>query len=229
MKQKVVIIGAGAELQESVAGAVDERWVGILNVPSGEAARALHDTIEIDLLVVVLPMEDATFEEFVVSLGSSDLPRIVVIADEAEYLRLSSYESDQLTVLPSRLPAANLAGLCTQFVRAAPRAVQRLMARLEVQIGDTSRLRMVQTLDISETGMKVVTSELLPIGTSVGITFNWPGDPEPIVGEAEVVRHTSQETERVRGMGIRFTAFHGQGGQRLREYIRQSVEGQELA
>lgn len=224
MKQKMIMIGADEELRECVAATVDRRWVGVINVPSGQAGCALHETLEVDLLVVVLPLVDMTFEEFFDSLGTTARFRVVAIAGGDDILRLASRESDRLTLVPSRLPAANQASLATQFVRAAPRSSQRIMARFEVSLGDTSRLRMVQTRDISATGMKVVTSELLPPGTPVGITFNWPGDPDPISGQAEVVRHTSPETEGVRGMGIRFTAFQGQGGRRLRDHISQSVD-----
>ncbi|MCP4203857.1 MAG: hypothetical protein GY769_18215 [bacterium] len=227
MKQKIVTVGVSEELREGLSRKVDRRAVGILSVPSGVSACALHETLGVDLLVVAVPLEDMPFDELVESLGSFGLPRMVVIAGEDDYRTLSLRESDRLTVLPARLSASDLSRLCTQFVRASPRAGQRIMARLEVQMGDTSRLRMVQTRDISATGMKVMTGELLPIATWVKFSFNWPGDPDAVTGDAEVVRHTSLEKEGIRGMGIRFTAFDGKGGRRLREHIRQSVDWQE--
>ncbi len=227
MKQKIVTIGISEELQASLTSGVDQRAVGILSAPSGASVSALHQTLKIDLVIAVLPLEDMTFDELVATLSEHGLPRIVVIADEDEFKALSQRESDRLTVLSARLSASELGSHCSEFVRASPRAAQRIMARLEVNMGDTSRLRMVQTRDISSTGMKVATSELLPPGTWVKFAFNWPGDPAPVSGDAEVVRHTSRELEGVRGMGVRFTAFAGHDGRRLREHLRQGADWDE--
>lgn len=58
VKQKIVTIGAGEKFQASLTSSVDRRWVGILSVPAGAFACALHETLEVDLLIVVLPLED---------------------------------------------------------------------------------------------------------------------------------------------------------------------------
>lgn len=227
MKQKIVTVGAGEDLQAGLTTGVDPRVVGILRSPSWASACALHETLGIDLLVIVLPLEDMTFDELVAGLSASGLPRLVVIAGEDDYRVLSQGESGRLTVLPASLPTSELVSMCFQFVRTSPRTDQRIMARLEVNMeGKPSGLRMVQTRDISATGMKVATSNLVPPETWVKFTFNWPGDPEPISGDAEVIRHTSQETEGIQGMGLRFTAFEGHSGQQLREHIRQRVDPQ---
>lgn len=68
--------------------------------------------------------------------------------------------------------------------------------------------------------MRVAIGDLVPCGTWVSFSFNYPDDPDPIAGDAEVKRHTSQETEGTRGMGIHFTSFEGHGGLRLGEHIR---------
>jgi len=225
LKQKIIIAGAGGDLAASLEAATDLRAAEILSAPSWSSACALHQTLKVDLVVVVMPLNDLTSDELVGALSTAGLPHVVAIAGEEDLRTLSQRESVRLTILPAGLPVSELVSLCSHFVRASPRVHRRIMARLEVKTADKpKRLRMVQIRDLSATGMKIATSDLLPPGTWVKFSFNWPGDPEPITGDAEVMRHTSKETDGVQGMGTRFTAFDGHSGQRLREHIRQRID-----
>lgn len=225
MKQKIITIGLGEELHEGLAAGIDQQAAEVLSVPSWRFAWDLYENVGVDLVVMVPHSKDMFSDELAVALAAPSSPRLVIIAGEDDHRMLSEHASSRLVVLKAGLPASELVSVCRQFIRTAPRIGQRLMARLEVKTeAGAGKLRMVQIQDLSASGMRVATSDLLPCGTWVVFTFNWPGDPDPVSGDAEVKRHTSKEADGIAGMGIHFTSFEGQGGLRLREHIRQNLD-----
>lgn len=227
LKQKITTVGSDRELLANLEAVIDERAAALVRVPSAEAALSMHESLGVDLILVVLPLEDMRYADFVARLRKQELSdplRLVVVARGGRFERLSQEESANVVVLDAEWPIAELRAQFAKFLRSSPRTAERIMARLEVKMGAEKALRVVQMRDISATGMRVSTRGLLPVGTWITLEFNLPGDPEAICAQAEVVRHCSQETESMQGMGIRFTAFEEDGGSRLQEHIRGRIQ-----
>lgn len=224
MQQKIATIGLAEELHQGLTAGIDQRAAEVLSLPSWRSAWDLYENVGVDLVVIVPQPKDMSSDELAIALAASSCPRVVIIAGEDEHRMLSEHASSRLVVLKAGLPASELASVCRRFIRTAPRIGQHIMARLEVKAESARKLRMVQIKDLSASGMRVATSDLEPCGTWVVFTFNWPGDPDPISGDGEVKRHTSEETDGISGMGIHFTCFEGHGGTRLREHIRQNLD-----
>ena len=227
MRQKIITLGSDREFLTTLEVGIDEESVGFLQAPSGKAGLSLHESLHVDLVIAVLPLDDVTADELLMGLrtvGAALMPRVVFVAGGQDYVDLKGEEREGVTILSADDSNAELRKQCSRFLRGSPRAAERIMARLEVKLGSEKALRAVQMRDVSATGMRIATRELLPIGTWVRLEFDLPGDPDPIRVDAEVVRHAVGAVEEQQGMGIRFTAFEGNGGARLRRHIRHRID-----
>jgi hypothetical protein len=102
----------------------------------------------------------------------------------------------------------------------APRAELRVLVKLELELLDAGNQRIVaQTEDISISGMLVASPRLAPVGSRAAFAITLPGDPDPILGEAEVARHTDPGADRVKGMGLKFMSFRNNGKERMQRYL----------
>ena len=93
------------------------------------------------------------------------------------------------------------------------------MLRLEVQLGAGKMLRMCQTANISASGMLVKLHDPVPVGSEVWLAINLPSVADPIHAKAEVARQTDPDRESVRGSGLRFVEFEGEGRTTLTEHL----------
>lgn len=109
----------------------------------------------------------------------------------------------------------------------APRCTLRAVVRLASEVRHGEAVWRTATHNVSETGMLLLGLHELPIGSRVGFELELPTGIDPVCGEAEVVRHTQPEVERVQGVGARILHFSGDGGKRLRCFLGQN--GQETA
>lgn len=194
------------------------------------AALVLTRNLKYDLILVGHPLPDLAIAEFLTAVHDSesscaDTP--VLILAEAD--RLSEV---QRFAVGGRVRAAaasrtdrELARSVASLLGIAERVASRLMVQVSANLGEGKVSRLCQTRNISETGMLLRTSRLLPVGARLGLELVLPGDPRPIHAEAEVVRHSRLEIERLPGIGVRFLRFDADGGARLREHVYRSISG----
>lgn len=178
------------------------------------------------VMIVSFPLNDLRPEEFFPRLDtcmtSLKDTKVILLADERYLAQLEPHLDERHVLLsptwnPELLQSYVLSLLPTQPTE--PRAAKRLILKLEVEMGNGPRLRLCQSDNISETGMLVRTSFLLPVGTQVRIAITLPSQPQPVQATAEIVRHTDPDREKISGLGLRFRQFKGQGLEALKEYI----------
>jgi len=94
---------------------------------------------------------------------------------------------------------------------------QRLSIKLKVQVelADGKPVGKWRSENISSTGMLILTTDRLAIGSQLDLRFTVPDDPLPIQARAEVVRSATFGRERFTGFGLRFLSFVGDGQHRL--------------
>lgn len=111
----------------------------------------------------------------------------------------------------------------------APRISMCAPVNLEIVVGGQSHTRLCQTGNISRTGMLLLGDPIFEAGTDLGFSLSFPDDPEPVQGEAEVVRSTDMKREDCQGFAVRFLSFRGDGQYRLEGYIEEQLrEEQEM-
>ncbi|MDH3744605.1 MAG: PilZ domain-containing protein [Acidobacteriota bacterium] len=220
MKLRIITLGSDDLLLAALEALVGKTSVDIIRAPSAEAALEMRRTFDIGFLVLLLPLGEMSYDEFTQCLSESDCsvgtPRLLVLGSEEEIACVSEQDSPNVTTLSTDQPLSVLRRQLSRLLRGSPRLNERFMVRLEV--GEDS-LRLAQAVDLSETGMLVVTNKPLPIGTILTVEFNVREDHESIRVKAEVVRLAKSPQDEFDGCGLRFTAFERNGDERLRGYI----------
>ena len=90
-------------------------------------------------------------------------------------------------------------------------------------VGPSSERFIAQTEDISTSGMLILTPKRFAIGTSAVFNLTLSDDSPPIIGLAEVTRHTEPGIDQHEGMGFRFVSFEDDGEERLRRHLASFV------
>ncbi len=154
-------------------------------------------------------------DSFLKSLSSdgpaSKGPAVALLADEHLMPEIEPYLDDDHRFLPAHMKPEELQSGILELIGDTPRVAPRLMLRLEVQLGAGKLIRMCQTDNISESGMLVRCQESIAVGSEVRLAISLPSSADSVHVKAEVVRQTDPDRESVRGLGLRFVEFEGQG------------------
>ena len=101
----------------------------------------------------------------------------------------------------------------------------RVLMHAEVEVVDSQNRTIFQTVNVSVSGALLQGRHEFEPGQNFDFLFRLPGGGL-IEGTAEVVRQTNPMREGIEGVGTRFTAFRGEGAERLQSHIdRQMVIG----
>jgi uncharacterized protein (TIGR02266 family) len=97
------------------------------------------------------------------------------------------------------------------------------MVKMVVKLGVGQVMRMAQSVNISNSGMLIRTTEHFPLGSEVKLIFPLPGITEPLQADAQVVRHAIPDREGITGMGLKFVNLAPEHKARLDQYLRGQV------
>lgn len=225
LKQQILVVGADTEALRRVLPVLTQHSVDIHRKPEGEAAlNAIQNLSIVDLVFVSYPLPDMEFGDFVVAVtgivSPSRPPQIVVLLTKADVAGVAGHVGKGVQVLPADLPDNVLAKATGKFLRKAPRPATRIMVKMVVKLGVGHVMRMAQSVNISNSGMLIRTTEHYPLGSEVELEFALPGIQEPVQVEAQVVRHAIPDREHVTGMGLKFTRVAPEHKMRLEQYLR---------
>ncbi|MEJ2085047.1 MAG: PilZ domain-containing protein [Acidobacteriota bacterium] len=174
-------------------------------------------------VLITYPLWDTPLGELIRGIRSAEsnghgIPTFVVVP-EGSLPEVSSLDDLGVTVLSEAESRSKLGDLVKSELFPVQRAGQRMVVRMEVQLGTGRLLRLCQSENLSISGMLIRTSEKYPIGSTIRFEFVLPDDEEPICGEAQIVRYTHPDVEMVPGIGVRFVSFEDDGQERLERFI----------
>jgi PilZ domain len=204
-----------------------ERWTGGLSLADfrsdyiSTAAGALELTalLPYDAVVIALPIPDMSTERLLDFLrrenSSCKHSAVVLIAPESHIGKGAN------RVLAASSPASVLQHVLPGIIGVAPRVPLRALARLEVPSEFGTTRVLCQTVNVSSSGMLLRIDETYAIGTEIGFELTVPGEPGPIRGQAEVVRHATQRRERLTGVALRFRSIQVEDQDRLVQHLSQ--------
>ena len=225
MSNSVVIVGPSRPCVESLAGLWGEMSIEVKQFPSAE--EALHDLRDREAPEAVLisyPLWDMSLADLYPALQRIDRhSHLIVMSPAASLHEVAPYEDLGVILVSTDQSTHALRREVQTLVGQPSTRSARFMVRMEVQIAAGRVLRACQSENISETGMLIRTNEEFPLGASIQVEFVPPGQEEPVKCSAEVVRYTSPDKERIRGMGIRFVAFEDEGDEILGQALRKQV------
>jgi uncharacterized protein (TIGR02266 family) len=227
-KQQVLVVGSDTEALQKVWPVLQKHSVDAHRQQAGEAAlNAIQNLPIVDLIFVSYPLPDMEFGAFVIAvtglLSPSRPPQIVVLVSKADVAGVAGHVGHGVQVLPADLPDNVLERAAAKFLRKAPRPVTRIMVKMVVKLGVGHVMRMAQSVNISDSGMLIRTTEHYPLGSEVSLEFAVPGVPEPVQADAQVVRHAIPDREGITGMGLKFTGLSPEHKTRLQKYLRGQV------
>ena len=174
------------------------------------------------------PLADMEMEEFLQEVRFGQAPNrrtpLLLLTEAGRVEEARSYIGKGANrVVPLTVTAEALQSEVSSLLEVAPRLGMRVMASLEIHLDEGKTLAVCQTENVSATGMLIRTLVGYPLGTRLDFEFNLPLETLPVKGEAEVVRHTLAGRESIKGVGVRFVSFEGDGQRRFEAYLKDSL------
>jgi hypothetical protein len=219
--RRLLLVALDGELSACVEPMLSRASFSVERVPDSASALAACTRERFDLVMVAEPVSDPPLGDLLEAfrkMRRADHVLVAVAASELASVRARLGERSELAVLvkdPTRL----LEEVASRLLGVAHRVATRMLVKLEVRVADTRSRVLLQTENVSDTGMLLRTDQVLPIGTLVNLEFQLPDDRNPVTGQAEVVRHTLTGVEKVTGMAVRYLGFRGDGQQRLEAWL----------
>lgn len=181
-----------------------------------------------DLFILPYPLPDMELEEFIEIVeertgeDESNRSAILLVAFPGKVEEAGQYIGKGVNGVMSMYDKQeNFRDVIGSLFRVAPRVDSRIAAWVQVREGSEKNPMLCKTINISLAGMLILGNRVYPVGTPVNYKVMLPWDRTPIVGQGTVVRHTEEEGEETKGMGIRFDTFEGESGERLEKYLDQ--------
>lgn len=228
--RQILAVGVEKEFVESIQPLLGRSSFSVERVPSARAGLLLTERVGFALVVVRHPLRDMAVAEFLRGLrrpgGSSAAAPVLALAQAEQLGDLQALVSEGLlnAAVDFAFPQRLLDEVAGRLLKVPPRLARRLLVRFQVRMEDGRGLLMCQTENISTRGLLVRTDRPFPVGTRLSFDFTPPGSRSAVQGEAEVVRHTAPDVEKVVGVGVRFVSFKADGAKVLADYLA-SVPG----
>jgi len=224
MDRSVLIIGPDRQAHDLFSPLWIEMQAEKQRFSSTEAAL---ETMQVgglpSVVLVSYPLWDSSLDDLLMGIERvvADNPPVpvVILASEEVFDDVAPFGAEGITVLSEGQDPKELRRALRILLGAEQRAHPRFIVRMAVRVGAGALLRACQSEDISLSGMLLRTSEEFPVGSEIRLEFALAEDEEPIICSAEVVRYTRPEVENIRGMGVTFLTFMGDGKERLEQFL----------
>ncbi|MDX1503802.1 MAG: PilZ domain-containing protein [Thermoanaerobaculia bacterium] len=231
-EKRIIAAIRDPQLFEKVEELFHRASFGVSRVLSGAGALVLLGNQEYDLVVVAAPLSDLGLDRFVRGMRSLDTegrgsPLLVLVADEHEETVASALRGGRIEVLAQSAGWREIQRAVGRVLRVAARASRRMLVEIEAQIGSDAKLQLLQTVNLSRTGMLVRAAALPALGQEVRVVFTLPGEESPIEATAEVVRHAGAELPGGRGFAVRFVDLPAGTARRIAHYVEGELEADE--
>jgi len=220
----VLLIGRESTDLEAVVPLLRRSGFGVHRSPATPACVEVFQATPFHLLVMEHPLAELRTEDMVFALRSRDSASrgagLVIVVPDDETESLQPLLGRGVNRLVRRSDAAELMVAVADLLAVAPRRSLRAVVQLEVSLAGRRNRTLVQTVNLSSSGMLIRgAGRHFPVGSQIRFELLLPGQPAPIRGVAEVVRHAHWQRERIDGFGLRFRTLEGDGGPRLDQYL----------
>lgn len=122
-------------------------------------------------------------------------------------------------VVSDRGVSSQLQVAVSELLGVAPRVPVTTNARIKIYVEGKPVQSFCQTQNLSATGVLIRGFSHYPQGSKIDFEISLPTDSAPIKGSGTISRRTERTSERVEGLGIKFTSFHGTDQHRLADFL----------
>ncbi len=224
-RRNVLVIGVDTQEYGRVVPFLDRKTFEVDRFPSALGAMELLEKIAFEMLIVRYPLPDMQTYSFVESVRAGGGPcvrsPILLLAAGGDREEAATYVGRGVNRLVHLEESENqIQRAVSDLLDVAPRKAARFLARLEIKLGGAKDMILCETENLSATGMLIRTDRRYQKGTKVSFEFSLPEDHRPIVGIAEIMRHTMNGRDSVGGIGVRFLSFAGDSQRRFETYLQ---------
>ncbi len=224
-RRNILAIGVTADEFNRVAPFLARDTFEVDRFPSAMGSFELTNEVGFEVLIVRYPLPDMDLVELLQGVrreGNPNLRSSIVLLSPQESVREaeSFIGRGANRVVGLEEADAKIQSMISGLLNVAPRKAARFMARMEIKIGDgTKDMIICQTENLSHSGMLLRTDRRYDEGTKIQFEFELPNDHRPILGLAEIMRHTMIGRDQVGGLGVKFISFAGDSQRRFQSYI----------
>lgn len=223
-RRNILAIGVSADEFDRVAPFLGRDSFEVDRFPSAVGSFELTNKVPFEILLVRFPLPDMELYDFLQAVRRDESPNlkasIVLLAPQDKIKEAEAFIGRGANRVVEIEEADNtIQDSISSLLSVAPRKAARFMARMEIKLSDAEEMLVCQTENISSTGMLLRTDKRYETGTRIQFQFTLPHDQRPIVGLAEIVRHTMIGRDKVSGVGVRFLSFTGDSQRRFESFI----------
>jgi CheY-like chemotaxis protein len=227
-RQHVLVVGAKTAGLESVAPMLRRADFSVHTVDPSPFLLDLVLSTTFELLIVSYPMENVSLDDLFDAVrdeGSACHNAGILLLADPELIDDAQALVDlgANRAICTDWSEARLWQAVGDLLRIAPRIFMRVLMHAEVEVVDSQNRTIFQTVNVSVSGALLQGRHELEPGQNFDFLFRLPGGGL-IEGTAEVVRQTNPMREGIEGVGTRFTAFRGEGADRLQSHIDRQLE-----
>jgi DNA-binding response OmpR family regulator len=225
--QRVLILGSETPALQRVVPVLPRAELQVQQVD--DPAEGLTEVRQrrFDLVVLRYPLGGLVLQDFIVAIRATASAcrnaGLLVLAEPDAVEEASGFLGRGVNRIVSlEVSSDRLLDAIADLLAVTPRLALRAVVQLEVWLEHGAHRVLTLTQNLSSSGMLVLGGQELPVGTRVAFELLLPGQLPPVCGELEVTRHTDAGREHVDGFGGRLVSFVGDGGERLRAFLRQA-------
>jgi hypothetical protein len=219
-----MLTGSNGDVARRLVLQLDAFDIDFQRVPWGEPAIRVAVDNELDAIVLVVRSEAPSLADVLDSIRSArSLSRhanVVLLVDHHavdRYRRMIGLDVDRVASLAD--PEHTWRDAVLDLLDGARRFPVRAPVDVTARLDRTPVRALCRTENISASGMLLQCRPRIPVGATMEFELSVSGEPEPIRGEARVIRITDRVREGVDGIGAAFVSFLDADGSRLRSVL----------
>lgn len=223
-RRNVLAIGLNSQEFDRVAPFLARASFEVDRFPSALGSFEITNEVPFEVLLVRFPLPDMELDDFLKGVRADRKPNmrssiVLLTAEESKEDANQYIGRGANRVVCVEEADSQIQQSISTLLNVAPRKDARFMARMEIKVGEAEEMLISQTENISASGMLLRTDRRYEEGTKIQFEFSLPNDHRPIVGIAEIVRHTMIGRDKVSGVGVRFLSFAGDSQRRFQSFI----------
>jgi DNA-binding response OmpR family regulator len=225
--QRVLILGSETPALQRVVPVLPRAELQVQQIADPDEGLARIRQRRFDLVILRYPLGSLALQDFVVSVRASASAcrnaGVLVLADPDSVEEVSGFLGRGINRIVSlEVSSDRLLDAIADLLAVTPRLALRAVVQLELWLEQGAHRMLTLTQNVSSSGMLVLGGHELPVGTRITFELLLPGQLPAVCGELEVTRHADRGREQVDGFGARIVSFAGDGGERLRAFLRQT-------
>lgn len=193
----------------------------VQRVSSREAALEVMEKRGTDLLVAVEDPEQGVDEAFLRNLRKDERFRKVATLLLTRHPEEYGPEGPANRVLRIPVDGEAFTEACGHLLNISPRGSARLLVYVQVQGYVGQKFFLCNSMNLSATGVLLLTSRRLRIGDTVNLMLTLPRQREKVEVNGKVVREAKEIKSRLHGYGVAFQDLDPAAAERINAFLQE--------